>query len=381
MGRQTVERTAAHVARAGSSAADADELLEKVGAEIARTMDYDAAMWFGVDPSTLLATAPSRIEGHLDPGYCEPFWHGEFHDQDAVLYRDLARAPVPAAALRSATDGNPLRSRRYRSFVAPQGYDDELRVVFRTGGATWGMASFFRSRGRPPFAPEDVALLSVVSGTVGTALRMQAASGSTPWPVSANAPGLMLFDRDDVLISANAEAADWLSRAYGEAPRDGWMEVLSERRGDDLRLPFPTVPLLVRARAVSAGRDPGPARLRQRDRRGRWLVLHASVMPGTPAGDEAVAVVVEPAKSAEIAPIVMRAYGLTTREGAVVRLVARGLSAPEIASEMYLSPHTVRDYLKTVYDKTGVSSRGELVAKLFAEHYTDPLHQTMVHAP
>jgi len=38
----------------------------------------------------------------------------------------------------------------------------------------------------------------------------------------------------------------------------------------------------------------------------------------------------------------------------------------------------VRDYIKSVFDKIGVSSRGELVAKLFAEHYADPFHETLV---
>ncbi len=38
----------------------------------------------------------------------------------------------------------------------------------------------------------------------------------------------------------------------------------------------------------------------------------------------------------------------------------------------------MRDYIKAVFDKVGVSSRGELVAKLFAEHYADPFHETLV---
>ena len=91
-----------------------------------------------------------------------------------------------------------------------------------------------------------------------------------------------------------------------------------------------------------------------------------------------VAVVVEAAKSAEIAPIIIEAYGLTPRERDVLRAIARGSSTPEIAAELFLSPHTVRDYIKTVFDKIGVTSRSELVATLFAEHYADPLHETMV---
>ena len=50
------------------------------------------------------------------------------------------------------------------------------------------------------------------------------------------------------------------------------------------------------------------------------------------------------------------------------RVDARGI---EVASRLHLSPHTVRDYVKAVLDKVGVSSRGELVAKLFAEHYVE----------
>jgi DNA-binding NarL/FixJ family response regulator len=75
-----------------------------------------------------------------------------------------------------------------------------------------------------------------------------------------------------------------------------------------------------------------------------------------------------------MAPIIVEAYCLTTREQEVVRAVARGLSNPEIGAELYLSPHTVRDHLKAVFGKVGVSSRGELVAKLVADHYGPVLH-------
>jgi len=44
-----------------------------------------------------------------------------------------------------------------------------------------------------------------------------------------------------------------------------------------------------------------------------------------------------------------------------------------LAGRLHLSTHTVRDYVRAIFDKVGVSSRGELVAKLFAEHY-GPIH-------
>jgi hypothetical protein len=57
----------------------------------------------------------------------------------------------------------------------------------------------------------------------------------------------------------------------------------------------------------------------------------------------------------------------------VARLVARGLSTEEMASSLFVSRHTVRDHLKAIFQKVGVSSRGELTSKLFAEHYDEPV--------
>ncbi|HWI04622.1 MAG TPA: helix-turn-helix transcriptional regulator, partial [Acidimicrobiales bacterium] len=177
-----------------------------------------------------------------------------------------------------------------------------------------------------------------------------------------------------------SEATRWLAEIYG-GPVDGsspWVDHLAQPATDDLRSAVPIVPLLARARAIAAGLDEGQARLRLRDRSGRWLVLHASCLAGG-AADGAVAVVVEPAKSTDIAPIIIEAYGLSPRERDVVRAIARGSSTPDIAAELYLSPHTVRDYIKSVFEKVGVSSRGELIAKLFAEHYSEAMHATATH--
>ena len=83
--------------------------------------------------------------------------------------------------------------------------------------------------------------------------------------------------------------------------------------------------------------------------------------------------VIEPAKAAEMAPIIVQAYDLTDREQQITRLIARGAGTAAIADELFLSAHTVRDHVKAIFHKVGVTSRGELVAKLFAEHY-EPAH-------
>jgi DNA-binding CsgD family transcriptional regulator len=57
------------------------------------------------------------------------------------------------------------------------------------------------------------------------------------------------------------------------------------------------------------------------------------------------------------------------RELQVAQEIARGLPTAEIAARLVISPHTVRDHVKAIFEKTAVSSRGELVGRLFAEHY------------
>jgi DNA-binding NarL/FixJ family response regulator len=52
---------------------------------------------------------------------------------------------------------------------------------------------------------------------------------------------------------------------------------------------------------------------------------------------------------------------LTKREEEVVRLVAEGMQNREIAKELKLSEHTIKNYLFHIFEKLGVSSRVELV--------------------
>jgi DNA-binding CsgD family transcriptional regulator len=124
-----------------------------------------------------------------------------------------------------------------------------------------------------------------------------------------------------------------------------------------------------RALRTADGVDhPGEVALaRVLSRSGTWVVLHGTSLVGT--GSRRVAVIVEPAHPARIAPLLMSAYGLTEREQAVTRLVLRGESTIQIAERLVVSPHTVQEHLKKIFEKTGVRSRRDLVGKVFFAHY------------
>jgi DNA-binding CsgD family transcriptional regulator len=103
------------------------------------------------------------------------------------------------------------------------------------------------------------------------------------------------------------------------------------------------------ARAVMPGGD------------GVWYSLHASA-----TDRERVAVIVQPARGAELVPLMLTRYRLTAAEQQVTELVLQGRSTKEIAGDLVISPHTVQDRLKAVFEKVGVRSRRELVAQLNA---------------
>ncbi|MFE5541984.1 response regulator [Streptomyces sp. NPDC056519] len=54
---------------------------------------------------------------------------------------------------------------------------------------------------------------------------------------------------------------------------------------------------------------------------------------------------------------------LSARERDVLRLIAQGMSVQDMAQELYLAPTTIKTHLRRLYEKLGVSDRGEAVAK------------------
>jgi LuxR family maltose regulon positive regulatory protein len=55
------------------------------------------------------------------------------------------------------------------------------------------------------------------------------------------------------------------------------------------------------------------------------------------------------------------ASALTAAEIRLLPMLATHLSFPEIAAEMFLSPHTIKSATKSIYRKLGASSRNEAV--------------------
>jgi DNA-binding CsgD family transcriptional regulator len=345
------------LARSGLSA---QQLLEDAAERIDHVVPSDGYFLGATDPETTL-TIGAGVVHDLPEDMCQPTWDYEFMVPDYLKFTDIAQSGRPVADLHEATGGRPERSPRWREYGSATGFRSEVRTTFTLGGAIWGIGQFDRLGDAPRFSEEEKAWLERVVPLVAYGLRQALLAQPAPTPAERG-PGLLLLDETGSVVSATREAAEWLNELEGG--------IICASHAD-FPMPLEAHAYAARVRAAAAGREPeGAPRARVRTRAGVWLTMHGSMLEGT----DQLALIIEPAKAADVAPLIVEAYGFSQRELEVTRLIASGLGTSQIAAKLFLSPHTVRDHVKAVFEKVGVSSRGELVAKVFADHYAPVAH-------
>jgi DNA-binding NarL/FixJ family response regulator len=104
----------------------------------------------------------------------------------------------------------------------------------------------------------------------------------------------------------------------------------------------------------------------------RLALAIRAVVDGGAWLDPAIAgkVLREPVRTAAVAPVAQKGsedlapgLQLSEREVDVLRLVADGLSNPEIAKKLYLSPETVKSHLRRIMEKLVVDDRTQAAVK------------------
>lgn len=237
------------------------------------------------------------------------------------------------------------------------GGDQELIAALRTPtGDVWGALGLYREPGAPLFDSAELELVRSLTPSLAEGARRALLFGEATDPEGPESPGLVVLDDTWKVESATPGVERWLS----ELPDGDW---------DAGRLPAAVYAVAGRALRTADGPEaPGEVAVaRVLAGSGRWVVLHGAALVAD--GARRVAVIVEPAHPARISPLLMSAYGLTQREQEVTRLVLQGESTAEIAARLTVSPHTVQQHLKRVFERTGVRSRRDLVGKVFFTYY------------
>jgi DNA-binding CsgD family transcriptional regulator len=330
---------------------------------------YVTPCWYTVDPASLLIT--SHIQEGL-PEFPAEWLAGEYYNEDVNQINDVLRSASGLSTLHEAAGGDPSGTKRWQRNMI-MGGDQELLIRLRSkSGPVWGVLGLYREPDRPLFSESEKSFLQAAAPHLADGARRALLIGEATDPEDLDAPGLLIITERWEVESATPGVSRWMS----ELPDGDW------NSGQ-----IPSAVLAVAAQALRSAdgrnRSGEVAVARVLSRSGIWMVLHGAGL--TSGVSRRVAVIVEPAHPARIYPLLMSAYGLTAREQDITRLILQGGSTVDIALELSVSVHTVQEHLKSVFDKTGVRSRRDLVAKIFYAHYEprfrDNERRTVDHKP
>jgi DNA-binding CsgD family transcriptional regulator len=332
---------------------------------------YMTPCWYTVDPASLLIT--SHVQEGL-PEFPAEWLAGEYYNEDVHQINDVLRSASGLSTLHEAAGGDPSGTKRWRRNMI-MGGDQELLIRLRSkSGPVWGVLGLYREPDRQLFTESEKSFLQAAAPHLADGVRRALLIGEATDPEDLDAPGLLIITERWEVESATPGVSRWMS----ELPDGDW------NSGQ-----IPSAVLAVAAQALRSTdgrtRSGEVAVARVLSRSGIWMVLHGASLTSGAGASRRVAVIVEPAHPARIYPLLMSAYGLTAREQDITRLILQGRSTIDIALELSVSVHTVQEHLKSVFDKTCVRSRRDLVAKIFYAHYEprfrDNERRTVDHKP
>jgi DNA-binding CsgD family transcriptional regulator len=295
---------------------DPAELLREVESRMRPIVPHDTGAWWTTDPETLL---PTVLGANEPPSHSGPL----FSPADYDVFDRLDRASRDAA-------------------LEP----DTLHVLSRSGHATWAAGRFTRASDLPRFTKEESVYLAAIGRYVGAAVREYLSEA--PWRDGpSRVPGVFVVSADERIEDATPEAEEWLSRLEAREPGV---------------LPAPLRGLVRQNRARRVG-DPStrPSKVRIRMPGGDWVIARAT---GFTVDETRSAVLVRAATRADMKAVTLALHSLTVRERQISELLVAGVDPRDIGAQLNISIHTVRGYVKAVFVKLGVSSRGELTAYL-----------------
>jgi DNA-binding CsgD family transcriptional regulator len=323
------------VARSIVGAGTEAELRRRALDALAELVPADVLTWDRVDLAT------GAVDHEATPAGAEP--SGAF---DAVVGHAAAHPLLaahaahrsPAVQLSEVVEPRVLtRGELYGDLLHAAGVEYEIAIGMRTGRRETLVAGLGRTeRG---FSERDRDVLDVARAGLEGALQATQARGRLVRALADDPPpgtAVMLLDRDGEIELSSPDADRWLAEHFGTADHPGW-------------LPRPVAEWLAL--------PPRPPLVSERD--GRRLTV--CLVPGDPHAlllEEAVA---------GFRPDALARLGLSARESEVLRAAAVIEGEAELAWELFLSLHAIRERLARLEAKLGVRTAGDAVARALAE--------------
>lgn len=322
-------------------------LREAVLEQLRSVLGFPYYAWLLTDPETWVGTAPlAEVPAPAElPELIRAKYQARLHRWTSLPPgRWVSWATAPASALEAEW---PRRLRGYR-------VTDVASVSLRDRYGSWAFLDLWRCGGaRPVFSPAELAWLSVLTGSLTSAVRRAQAATFRLSPAStAITEASVLVLTDDLHPASRTPAAETqLRRLLPTAPEQP---------------PIPAAAYNVAAQllAVEQGVDDRPARVRAHLAGSTWISVRASRLAGTDgSGAAGIAVTLEPMTRHERVELYARACGLSVRERQLLHELVRGADTAALAETMAISELTVQDHLKSIFAKAGVGTRYALITR------------------
>jgi DNA-binding CsgD family transcriptional regulator len=260
------------------------------------------------------------------------------HAADHPLLAAHAAQRRSAVRLSELVEPGPLtHSALYGDLLHAAGVEYEIAIGMRTGRGEAVVAGLGRTERE--FSERDRDVLDIAAPRLEGELRATQARGRLVRALAAEPPAgtaVVLLNRDGEIELSSVDAERWLAEHFGPAEHPGW---LPAPVAEWLALP-PRPPLVS-------------------ERVGRRLTV--CLVPGDPHAlllEETVASFRRDA---------LDRLGLTARETEVLRAASVIEGEAELAWELFLSLHAVRQRLARLEAKLGVRTAGDAVARALRE--------------
>ncbi|WP_096186433.1 helix-turn-helix transcriptional regulator [Evansella halocellulosilytica] len=321
--------------------------------ELKSKLIFEAACFTTVDPHTLLSTG-AVTDGRIEKIHSRLF-ESEYLTDDYNSFIVLAKSTKPIALLSQSTEGELRRSRRYRDILLPTGFGDELRAALMYRGMCWGFLTLFRSTDQGLFSNDELKQLSYLIPSIAQSLQTFSLRPPKLIQKQSFESGILILNDSFNILSSNAAAESLLE----------WLRDREKVESHILPRPIRAICSQAKANAIIRNRDAEKAKLCIRMSDSTFLSIHASKLNGTTSQ---FAVMTEQAKPQEVVALLYETYDLSSREKQLVNQLLYGHSTKHIAETLSISVYTVQDHLKSIFMKTGVRSRRELISLLLS-HY------------
>ena len=322
-----------------SGPADLRDFRAAVMGVLRRAIAFDWYVWVLTDPATAVGMDPLAVTPDLR----------QLPQLVRLKYLSSANRWTRIDGVVSLA-GEPQRSLLWSEAQRGHGVVDVVSAAFRDDFGCWAFLDLWSTR---PAPAADLDLLAQLVPKLTEALRRRQALTFADVPADADA------DAPESVAGAAVILLDDDLRVTGQTPASqSWLARLLPPTGRPDPIPAAALNVAAQLLAQEAGVDQHAATARVHVAHGLWVTLKAARLE--PGG--LIAVTLEPSTAAERLDLFARSHALSPRERQLLTVLAQGADTRRVATQLFLSEHTVQDHLKSVFAKTGTHNRRTLLS-------------------